>query len=378
MTKIYNKESDTMFKEFIENKNKFDTSYPIKKYAKFDYIQRRYFAEAMKIKEYYKYQRVRSVNNSHILARLIDMVSPSIGLDIVSYFKSVSTNAKFISKQFDIVSNINRGKIMEGILTGKNAYEVLLYTENDIDIFEFENNWKDVEGLRVIKTDNTDLDFNFPFKGDKSFETPKLFVYEIDIIKIALQYRSWALEQLKYSKGNDSTEFVAMFLLPNTIDQILDYSIYNRFIKIATQQYIPVFKIKQPFHVLDYSSGIDTILRKIVKDVKNANIPLEQLLDSIPTITGNKMKDVISLSPRYFTAQSEWLLWLAKIEDIVNLHKILGKNGYKRNKDLFHRLPIIIKIIERRHSNIMAMLPEWLKDDFNKNVEYIKDNLGKR
>lgn len=367
-----------MFKEFIKTTANNDIRYPIKKYTKFEFIQRRYFDQLMTIKDYYRNSRIRSVDNRHILARIVDIMSPSTGLEITDFFKQVATNSRFVSKQFDIVSNINAGKVLENELWNDNTYEIFLYTENDIDIFTFEENWEDVTPLRVIKTSDTDLDFNFPYKFPKEYYTHKLFIYEIDIIKLCLQYRSWSNNQLKFSRGNDPTEFIATYVLPNMIDQILDYAVYNRFINLALKKNIQDFKIYHPFSVLDYSKGLDKILTSISKDVSNESIPLDQLLDSIPTFSGAKMKDIISLESRYFTTQSMWVLWLARIEDIVNLYKILGKKGYRRNKDLFHRIPIILKLIERRASNIEDRLPILLKMRFDSAVKFLNKELGKR
>ncbi len=104
-----------MFKHFIKQNDPFKTEYPVKLYTKFEYIKRRYFGELIRIKEYYR-NRVRVVNNSHILSRMVDLLAPSSSLDIVDYVKQVSYNARSISRRFDVVSNVNIGKVLSNEL----------------------------------------------------------------------------------------------------------------------------------------------------------------------------------------------------------------------------------------------------------------------
>ena len=76
--------------------------------------------------------------------------------------------------------------------------------------------------------------------------------------------------------------------------------------------------------------------------------------------------------------QSEWVLWVCRISDIVNIHKLLGPKGYKRNRMLFNELPRIVKTIERRASKIDSILPMMMMVEFERNIRYIKENIGRR
>ena len=92
----------------------------------------------------------------------------------------------------------------------------------------------------IVKDNVTDIyssllkDYNIDIAN-----MPTLSVYELDLITMLLQYRSWSKVRLSQGLSTDSNIFIAMIVLPNTLDSILDYSLYNRFMAIANGEKIP-------------------------------------------------------------------------------------------------------------------------------------------
>lgn len=362
-----------MFSFFTRGRYTYE--YSITKFSKFLYLERRYSEQLSKVKEYYIY-RERAVNNNHILNRIITNLSASLNLPDYEYLKIVGTNARFLSKQFHITSNISRGDVIESIFYGKNSKEVLLYTENEIYLEDMSKNWREYQPVRCIYHTDTDLDFYIP-EGKKDYITDHISVYEIDIIMLLMQYRYWAKERIAYGNSDNPNVFIPTIVLPNMIKQILNISLFNRYISIAKGEDIPDFRIKHPFQVLDYSKGFDSIYKDSVKYTKNKNIPLEQLLLQVPLINSNAI-DVLNIKHKYYTSQSLWVLWVTRIELIANIITIMGEKGKKRNTDLFNVLPTKIKELENRKTIISSNLGADVLYNIEYHINIIKNEIGKR
>jgi len=365
-----------LFNYFLNN-NRDDISYSVKEYSKWDFIKRRYLSEQFRIKEYYR-NKNRAVDNRNMISRLVDTLKGSIGSDVVTYLKDVGMSARYMSKQFGIVSNINNGVVFKSVIYGANSYEVFLYTENEIDLDKIELNWKDIESIRAIKTGDTDLDFYVPFNEGKDFSEPTVNVFEIDIVHMMLQYYYWARERSLSSDSTNTNVFIATIVYPNITDSIMDLAIFNRYLAINNDTSIRNFRIKHPFNVLNYSDAIDHILYTIKKDSKNESMALTQLLKSIPAIDQKDMSYVLNIHHKYYTMQSIWVLHLGRIEYINGLLDILSTKGKRRNRDILYTIPYTLKNIERRMSSIMNILPTVIGDKFLANIELLKEKAGKR
>jgi len=364
-----------VFKLFTNER--YEYNYPIKKYSKFDFIKRRYLDELKHVKDYY-HNKDRAVNNSHLLNRLITLLAPSIYKDEYEYLASVTANARFLSKQFDIVSNIHSGSIMSNVFFGKGSREILLYREDDIDLDVIEDNYYDMDSVRVVHSPSTDLNLRVPF-NDKEHHMPELYVMTIDIIKLLMQYKYWALDRIKVDSSTNPNVFIATMVLPNIIDSLIDIRIFNRYLDIAVGNSVNEEIVNvHPFPIVDYTKGIDDVLKQVVKDTGNTSIPLEQLLLSIPVIVEDNALEIVKLTHTYFTAQSKWVLYISRIKVILKLLKVFNKRGIARNKDIVNELPFILKTILRRSGGLPDILPKELLTGFFTDVKAIQKITGKR
>lgn len=348
--------------------------YPIKKYYKFEYIKRRYQYEVNKVKEYYR-NRDRAVTNTHILSRLVSMLAPNFNNDDFEYFKIVDGESKFIARQFNIVSNISNGKVLKNELYGSNSYEVILYTTTDLNLDILKLTWMNASPLRCIETTTNNINFSFPYTNVNLPENT-YSVFELDVNLMLMMYKYWCEMRVSQNNSTNSNVFIATYVLPNTLDSILDISILNRFLAISNGVKLSqdVFN-PHPFLILNYSSGIDEILKNILKDVRNNKIYLEQLLESIPAITSDNMLTVTKLTTKYYSRQSIWVLWSSRIKMIRQLLYILGKKGRNMNRTEINRLPYTFKVIKNRESDIESILPNYEYNEFIIELNKIKKLL---
>ena len=363
-----------MFRIYYTND---DTSYPIKKYSKFEYIASRYLKDLNKVIDYYR-NRERAVNNKHILNRLISLIAPNINLSDEQYFEIVERTAIFITKQFDIVSNKNSGKIHENLFIGRNSYEVLIYKNTEIDLFTFKEEWKDYQSIKCIYSEDTALDYNVPF-NNKEYVIPMLSIFEIDVSALLMQYKYWALDRLKNEESTNINVFISQIALPNMLPSLLDFALYNRYVSILNNVPIESYTINQPFVLTDYSPGIDKIYKKIVKDTKNTSIFINQLYKTIPLVSNKNVYELLRISNRYYTKQSEWVLILARIPVIKDTLVNLGPRGISKNKTPINRLSYKIKEVERSKT-IEKKLDDltYIETNHMLDLDYIEEIVGRR
>lgn len=347
-------------------------------FPKFDWIRSRYVFELTRIKSYYS-NRETAVANTNILVKLIDLICPSLDLDIFDFYKYVDTNAEYIARQLFITHNGSVGRIHKNELCTGSSPEIFLMVENDIDIFNLENTYYLQKPVRLIYHEDTAL--HFPLFNGRMLNT-KLLIVEVDVKLLCMCYYVWCKDRLKEdNEGPRSTaanNYIAMVTIPNIMDNYMDIAIFNRFRMLANGETIPMFNIKHPFNVLDYSVGIDNILHKIVKSVRNAPIYLYRFMDTIPTLYDDNMYSALKINKRYYTSQSEWVLWLARINYIKFIMEIMGDRGRAKNNHLFNSLSTDIKQLKNRSTPIYRILKDDMLDKFTEDIDYITSIVGRR
>lgn len=349
---------------------------PIKKYTRFDYLRNRYLIELEKIKVYYR-ERDSGVNNNHILSKIIDLLDASINLEVNKYYEIVDTQGPYVCRQLGLVSNINNGDVLQNIFYKQNSYEIINYVTTDILTYELETNWKNKECLKVTYTDETALDFHL-LNGSKIKNKESLTVLELDVPLMMLMYRSWCKDRLRNNRSTDSNVFISTIVLPNALNNMLDLTLFNRFMCLTNEIDIPSFRIKHPIPILDYSYGIDNIYKEVIKDIYNNNIYLDQMMSTIPCIYNITMKDALFINRPYPNKQSEWVIWVARIKYISFLLNVLGYRGIVKNKDVFNTLPYLLKELKNRSTNVYSKLNGVLLGNFVKDVEEIEKHVGTR
>jgi hypothetical protein len=364
-----------MLNYFLDNQSS-EINYGIKKYARFDYFRERFKYDIDKVVNYYR-SRDRAVNNRHILSRLINAIVPNIKLDDIDYLKIVEVTAKFTSKQFGITSNINFGVTHENIFYGSNSSELLIYIEKDIDLNYISENYKNISCVVPIYTEDTDLDYYVPM-GTKDLRKSSLSVFEIDIVTMLLQYKAWCRDRLIENSSINPNVFVATIVIPNMLYRLTDLALWNRFLAIHRTEYIPRFVIKHPFVLMNLETNIDKIYTDINKYVSNNSIPLDTVLETIPAVSEDSMWNVLKIDLNYYTSQSEWVLWVSRIYTIRDILSVLGEKGLARNTSLTNQLPVKIRMLENRSTQLETKLDEDQYIKYLYAIDDIKKIVGKR
>lgn len=363
-----------MFGLFTKNGERLTHSFPVKKYSGFNFIKEHYLQELSKVKHYYR-NRERATSNTNLISKLVSLLIQNIDLDDYTYAALVKAESRFIAKQLKITNNVSHGDYHENIFYKENSIEILLEVTSDSLLYNLKNTWEEIVPVRCIYTENTDLDF-YQMDGSKSLNKLMLSVYEIDTVMLMLQYKYWAKFRMESGQSINPNAFVINYVLPNIISNMLDLTLFNRYLALANNKIIPKFKIGHPFVVSDYSDKIDNIFKVVVSDTDDENIYLEQLIMTIPSIVNSNMLYALALHHVYYTRQSEWVLWSSRFFYIYELLIALGERGISKNREELYELPAKIRQLENRSTEIK--LPGILMQDLDNKVMEIKRKLGRR
>ena len=363
-----------MFSYFTSNADA-DIQYPIKKYFKWNIIKKMYSQELERLKDYYR-GREYNYNNNNMLIKLIKTLARDHHLPVLEYLSYVDTDARYVSSQFDIVSNRHSGKVLQNILFEGRSNEIFLYTDNAVDPATFEKDWKTYESIRVIKTDIANANYPLLFRYEKY--SPGVTIFEIDIKALMLQYYYWCNERKMADRDIAANVFLPTIVIPNISNSLVDYCIWNRFCAIANNEPIADMPQEHPIHLIDYSKGIDDVLRNVVKDNTNTSIYITQLLRTIPSIIADNAQDALLITNSYYNKQSKWVLLLSRLDDIITLHKLVGERGARVNKPLFGKMPYEVKSMSRDTAIYESKLDSYTLVVIDECLKYIKNNIGKR
>lgn len=315
--------------------------------AKLRYVRDRFKSELENIREYYRY-REGKVKNSNMLSRLITSSAPNYNKDIFDYLRIIDSTAIYNSKAFDIVSDINKGSILESIIFGYNSYELFIYEESDIDILSIEDNWADLIPIKAIRYNGTDINLTMP-SNSINFDMPTLSVFKIDVRLLLMQYRLWALERVSKDFSTDPASFIYSIVFPNMIASILDLSIINRFNKIYNNLPITLAEHQHPFNILDLTKNVDSIIKNTIKYINSGEKDYTAMLRNIHLIDNENAYDIM-FEPELGNRQSRWAYFLSKVPCLLMLLNMTDKNNAKKNKDTLNELKIYLKLLERERS----------------------------
>jgi len=363
-----------MFNYFINPLDE-DVRYPTKKYFKWNLVKKMYARELNRVKDYYR-NREYNYDNNNMFIKLIKTLARDNTLPVLDYLEYINTDAKYAISRFGFVSNRSHGSVMDNVLLERESSEAFLYIDNAIDILDMETGWRDYESIRVISSDITDIYYPTLFKYTRP--AGRITIYEVDIKAIMLQYYYWSKERKALDRDTSANVFFPTVVIPNISNSIIDQAIWNRFKSFVIDEPMVISRMRHPIALIDYTKGIDSVLLDIIKDVRDTSIPVSQLLKTIPNITNSDTYHTLQITKSYYNKQSKWILWVARLNDIVIIHKLLGDRGYKLNRALFNSLPYELKLMNRRESTYVGWLDPLTEVSILADIEYLEKTLGKR
>jgi len=297
-----------------------------------------------KVVEYYREENFYVKRPNPLIGLLQNMrIGPSLSKqDVINY---LDTNAEYISRNYDIVSNGNTGDILHNVIT-HNSNEIFILTSL-YDPFEInESNYIDISPIRCIYNTDNMLNISHPYRI-KHLTGSDIVMYELDLTALGLQYYYWSKEQIKIERDTDIGRFLYAIPFTNLIYSYSNITLFNIFMDLWDNKDIPDTVSYNPLYTMDPSKNIIHGYEDLIKNLKrNENILYVDFLNSIPVVNKTAL-EALRINKIYYTLQDRWTLWLSRIEYINWLLDSLGTTGMKRNEKYVKDLLIDIKNNER-------------------------------
>lgn len=302
------------------------TSYPIEKPRRFVNLQK-YVRRDIAVVESYYSTGAFFVNNSNFFVTLIkrlmnDEDDPIRALDLLEIDYDHKLRAT------GVVTNNSPGKVL-GNVFGDSLTIINMDIIPPLSAF-FDDNAK---VTKVLYTNYTDLCLNHPAKirtGD--------FVIGLDVRALMMQYLKYRLEN---STASIQT-FVFQILYTNMVAELFDWSVFNR----LNNPLCPPSESKHVFSVGDYDEDVLKMNTELLEKVSNTGKYYSELLFNIPSVTNESMYDTMFIPTFNPNAQNNWVYFISVAYKFIQLARILGTNGIKKNRTSITELKWFFKIVD--------------------------------
>lgn len=316
----------------------------------FELVRRIYQREIASIIEYY-HTRVFYCNNTHILVRLLRLLSAPISYELDRYTEVINTRSPYIAKTFGITSSINYGITHEGVFYGDSNKEILIYDDSYFNPYEVVSDWKNIRAVNVLDHPVSDLSLLIP--NGKSNSTDKgLAVISINVPLLCIQYRQFLLEQQTKEVQLSLNHFINMYVLPNMLYSHIEIVLLNRLLNLYYGKEMGVSTNRFPKLIIDYTDKTDMVLTQVLKHLTNSHMLDIITLKNIPSFYDTDMSVSLLIPDIALTRQVKWGLVLSRLKImkfLVLLNGTKGGNGiYLRELQVMLSRMLNDKILETR------------------------------
>ncbi len=305
-----------------------DPSIPLYKFPAWLFIKRNMLLELKRVYDYF-HTNVRPLAGAHILKNLINSLNVPVEYSIDKYVELASQRAMNYAKMAQFSTPYNDGKIFHGVFYGEGSNEIIMLTDEYINVFDEYKNWRDLESIRVLLHPISDLAL-IPPDGIKQSTANGLCVIEINIAKLAMQYHGFcASEKIKLIENKEGIRlglehFLKMYVLPNMLPSHLDMVIYNRMKNLFYGEPMSTPLRRLPFTIRDYETRIDRVLGSILDILGKKKLLYSNALYMMPAITEADMYDVMKMPDNPLTRQINWVYAVGRVSVYRFLVEVCG------------------------------------------------------
>jgi len=311
-------------------------------FPKFEFIKRAYERNALQIREYY-HSRVFYTDGSHILVKILHHITAPMKYDLLRYDQIVRERAIHASKVFQISSEINVGRSHDGDFTGCEEYYV--YNEDYYNPYDVERNWKNYSAVKLIEFNKADSTYALPLGSDHGGNRGTT-IFSLNLPLLALQYRMYMLsysDRIENNGVGTVNQFVSRYVLPNMIEDVIDYSIFNRLYYLYRGIDIKDQDFKYRFMIYKYDNILDKILYDVIENIENKTLSYYDMLYRIPSVFKNNQLYNLALPDISHTVQIEWMMYYSRMRIMNFLIDIGGERGVNYNMGLLNHARINLK-----------------------------------
>jgi hypothetical protein len=309
------------------------------------------------------------VNQQHVsdfgpLEKLIYSFTPSIKTEGHRYYDVISTIVSEIATGVGITNSINIGSVFENSFYGDQSTTVFVTIDTglpDISVNGSLLRWKDVEAVRLLSGSVSDINLDLPNRTVN--KDNNLFVVGVDIPLLAMQYREWALENLKRPPGEQQSipQFLTHYPINNLLKSQLNVALFNRYLKVSLGGVVQNTVTRSVTPIIDFNKKLDTELLEVKNHLERSELTVEELIRDFPLRYGFVLEDILPNLNVANTRAISWVTILAWLPywDFVVTHVYLNMDS---NREIAGKLERSFKQI--RSSRLSQSAPNSLLQDY--------------
>lgn len=269
--------------------------------------------------DYYR-KHVFVVKSDHLLVRLLNSVPTPPTQSPYNYIDDIALNAVSMTSMLGWTGPYNVGRVFKGLFFGAGSTELLISVNESFNPNHDEAQWWNVQAIKVLRSPKSDLALMLANGQTYSTQTG-LSIFQIDIPRLALQYRSYK----KWCSANDyagtTTQFVARFVIPNILYSQLDNAIIKRLMRLHYGQndYTDVSFKYHPFNLANHTAHVDRGISKMLGNIRLAKADFDAMLECMDLITLTNAGEFLKIPEVSLTRQINWALQLARIDEVLFL-----------------------------------------------------------
>lgn len=341
--------------------------------AKFTMTKRRLRKNLIEVIKHNRKNRY-AVRSNHLLVKLLKSMNLDPELPLFEYYRLAQNRYERVSRSERLTSSIYRGDVRdESTFYGDGTNEVLMVVSEDVDVLNLEKKWTSLTPIRVLSHPYTDLSLT-AMDGRKKGVFNGMAVIQIDLVKLAMQYRQWYHDQLDSGSYVLRTPMQFMFEYPltNALISHHDVAIQNRMVALFRGEETGKFENDWPMYMKDNSAEVDDYLLERLRHLHRRPMMYNDILQQIPLVFYEDWMALIELPNVPATRQNTWALNLARVPTVRFLVQLDYEIGSQRNFQDMSRIRKTLIELERDR-DMMVALPAGMTMDV---MDYLKKEIG--
>jgi hypothetical protein len=321
-------------------------------FAEFNYIKRTMTQNAEKVVKYYR-SFPGQIYSDNFLIRLLQSMTIGYGMSPERFVSQASDAAMHLSMALRMTSAIYKGQLWNnGVFLHPDSNEIIIATDTKFDISDIETNWQDLQPVKYLHHELTDITFPLLFgkKSRYSGEVPDLgfTVIEVNVPMLALQYQQWRKATANQKEGEHQSigQFVKSYPIVNAIHSFTDYAIFNRLKCKTYETPIPKSINPHPFPIMDMAPRVDACMGKVVEFLTKKRLNFKNMMETVPMLSQDSLWDVLHVPKVPQTRQIEWALDIARLSAIAWLLTIRESTNSTMDGQIINYMNLSLRSIK--------------------------------
>lgn len=291
--------------------------------ARLSVIRQRFTQEIDKVVSHLRTSTYDKGNNNP-LVRALTIMGTSVDDTIFEAYDRYIRSVHRVAKACGFTSSLWLGNMAsKSILYGEGYSEIVIVKDSEIDLLTFEDNWKDLSCIKVLRHPITSTAVPAFLEGYE-YEEKGTVVIELDLVLMFMQYRRWLKEQIKAEYDNMMTmgQFLYQMVFPAAIKSHMDLVVLNRLLAHIDGRKPAEYINTAPITQFDYTGLLDWYLLNRITILTNRSLRFNVIASNISLFNGETLLDIAKNPDVTYTRQTEWVAVVAAIPVISMLVKI--------------------------------------------------------